>query len=418
MIRLETDVIIIGAGAAGLMSAVLLGKYKKNIIILERQEKIGKKLLITGNGKCNYTNYDQNLSCYRSKEFLFKQNCTFVKQVLDKFSVKETIIFFQQLGIFPKEKNGYLYPRSEQATSIIEAFLNALNYYKVKVKCKQDVKKIRVEQGRFFIDTDTYTYKSKKVILACGGKSFPKSEIEGGYALASSLGHTIIKPAPALVALHSVDKSWKDVTGVRTNVKLTLWIEEKQICQESGELQLTQYGISGIPVFQISHYASLGLEQEKAVEVEIDFFPELTVEELYCLFQVQKEINSYKTIQLFCNGFFPKKLSQFLLNELKIRLDIQVKEVPENVWRQLINNIKYFRTKIIKTNGFENAQVTSGGISISEINPSTMESKLVKNLYFAGEMIDIDGICGGYNLQWAWSCGYIAGLYAGEVKEE
>lgn len=418
MVVLKADVVIVGGGAAGLVAAIVCARLKKNVIVLEHKDRIGKKILATGNGKCNYTNLEQKLEYYRGNQNAFP------KSGLEQFGAKETIAFFGELGIYPKIKNGYLYPNSEQAASILEVLQMEIQHLQCRVYCEEHVTKIESVCGKeresfFYVKTKEHKYQAKQVILATGGKASEKLGSDGsGYALAKALGHSIVMPVPALTALKCKEKYYKDIAGVRTEAKVTLFLNGQPIVEEQGELQLTNYGISGIPVFQISRYAAKGLQEKKEVKVCVDYVPMLSREELYAVLEKRFRTNHYKTLEEAMVGFLNRKLTAMLLKEAKLGSTLYSHKLTKAQLEQLVIQLKACETVVTATNGFENAQVTAGGVATSEVCEKTMESKCIEGVYLVGELLDVDGICGGYNLQWAWTSGYLAGKAAGEKSKK
>ena len=399
-----SDIIVVGGGASGMMAAIQCARQNKQVVILEHKDRVGKKILATGNGKCNYTNLSQTENCYRSNE------SSFPMKVINQFDVHDTIAFFEELGIVPKEKNGYLYPNSEQAASILDVLRMELDYLGVKIYCDEHVKIIKKGKHTFTLETNHNIYQSKKIILCTGGRASANLGSDGsGYELAKQMGHTICKTAPALVALKSVGSFFKGVAGVRTQARITLLIDKNVILSEAGELQLTNYGVSGIPVFQISRYATLALDKKNKVEMEIDFLPEMNETDCFSMLLKRKNQNGYKYMEDFMVGMLNKKLITMILKEAKIDLNMVADQLSKQQLKSIINKIKHFHITITDCNPFEQAQVCAGGVDTTKIHSETMESKIVKGLYFAGEIVDVDGTCGGYNLQWAWSSGYVAG---------
>lgn len=398
------DIIVIGAGASGMTAALTAARLGCHVLLLEHKEKIGKKLSATGNGKCNYTNRRQEIECYRS------QNADMAWNIVQKFNVRSTIDFFRHMGILPLEKNGYFYPNSEQASSVVDAFRTELEYKKVKVHCNEHVVKIEKHED-FHVLTKGYCYHGRSVILSTGGCASQSLGSDGsGYLLAKEFGHQIISALPALTALESAHNCLKVMAGVRARAAITLFIDNGKSNSEEGEIQFNKTGISGIPVLQISRFASQALFLEKRVEVEIDFLPAL------CTEQVQKELESriyncpYKTIRQMLNGMLNNKLADGIL--LKAGIDRGEKQTDKKLLVRLADEIKHFRLPIQKTGDFSKAQVTAGGVPVTEIDPDSMESQKQKGLYLTGELLDVDGTCGGYNLQWAWTTGYLAGKAA------
>ncbi len=412
----KTDVIIIGGGAAGMTAAIACARQgvqdgkQLNVTILEHNEKLGRKLSATGNGKCNYTNRLQNMDCYRGQE---KET---MEQILSQFGVEDTISFFKGLGIYPKEKNGYFYPFSEQAASMIEAMRLELEHLKVKIKCREHIVGVEKQAGEFLVSTETYTYRAPKLILATGGLAAGKLGSDGsGYDFAKAFGLEVTKLYPALTGLKTKE-DMNALAGVRVKAEITLCVEDGcagEICyKEKGELQLVSYGISGIPVFQLSRFAAEALGEGKKVLTKLDFLPEFSMEELWAFCKSLCTTNGYKTAGTLFNGLLDSKLTAVLLKKAQIDKNKKAEELGEEELQVFCHCIKEFTCAIIDTNGFENAQVTAGGVSLKEVYHDTMEAKKVEGLYLTGELLDVDGICGGYNLQWAWATGYLAGCAA------
>lgn len=394
----KKKVCIVGGGAAGMIAAIMAARNHAAVTILEHNEKTGKKLLATGNGRCNLTNEKQEKMCYHSEhpELLW--------DILQNFPFEQTLDFFEKIGIYPVSKNGYFYPSSMQASSVQEVLEMEARFLKVKIKCKEHVKEIKVsdtkENPRFSVVTETWQYPADAVILACGSQA---SEIDGadgsGYTLAKQLGLKVINPLPALVPLKGKGNYFSKWAGTRIYGKIYLQSQNKIVQTEEGELQLTDYGISGIPVFQLSGLAAKLLQHQHSVTLMIDFLPDVTPKELEELLLKRKELCPYKTTKELCIGLFPKKLIEVLVDK---KTDLST----------LAEKIKKFSMEIVGTKPFSNAQVCQGGVSLEEISPKTMECKKIPGLYLAGELLDADGICGGYNLQWAWSSGACAGKEA------
>lgn len=447
---MEYDVIIIGAGASGLVAAIAAARQGNSVLVIEQKEKAGKKILATGNGKCNYTNLHQAPECYRSDD------SAFAEKVLSAFDVSRTLHFFKELGIYPKEREGYLYPNSEQATSVVAVLLLECERLRVQFHYNETVKEIK--KPYYTIITEAVTaedeklsekntknasdiksnktgnmkksgnsgqnlrieqrsYFAKKLIIAAGGCASPKLGSDGtGYLLAKSLGHTVIKPLPALVQLKSPDKYCKTVSGVRTNAVVSVYAKDTKLKEEEGEILFTDYGISGIPVMQISRFAAKALDSGEKVSLKLDFLPEIKTEELKDIFKQRINQNPAKTIEEMMIGLLNSKLTYIIILEAKLDPYKASSRMDSEEIEKLVRHMKEFRMAINDTNSFENAQVCAGGIVTGEINELTMESRLLKGLYFSGEIVDVDGTCGGYNLQWAWSSGYLAGISAGKKK--
>lgn len=404
-------VVIIGGGAAGMMAAITAASNKADVTILEHKDRIGKKILSTGNGKCNFTNLLQKPECYRS------DNRHFVWGIYEQFDVKQTLAFFENLGIYPKDKNGYVYPNSEQASSVLDVLRMEVERLKIKVVTEVNCKEIRVLKKGFKILTDQNTFSADAVILAAGSKAAPVTGSDGsGYTLAKQLGLHMIPVLPALVQLRCKEKFYKSVSGVRVQAEVSIYADKKCLGKDMGEVQLTNYGISGIPVFQVSRYAARALYEKKKVIAVLNFFPELSQDEFENLLKQRISLRPKKTIEEFFVGLFNKKLADLWISLSKLDRKKQVGKLTEEEVKKLVLLIHHFETEITETNSFEQAQICCGGIDTRELNPETLEAYSVPGFYLAGEILDVDGICGGYNLQWAWSSGYVAGREAANAS--
>ena len=403
----KRHVIIVGGGASGLVAAISAAREGIDVTIVEQKDRLGKKILSTGNGRCNLTNEYMEASCFRGDD------TSIVSKVLDVFGYRETMHFFEELGVILKSRNGYVYPLTDQASTITDVLEMEIKRLGVNVLLGESVKNISKTKRGFIICTTETTLQGDAVILATGGKAASTLGSDGsGYTLAKSFGHKVSAVVPALVQLIGKGNFYKQISGVRTQAKISLFVNDERVCDDTGELQLTNYGISGIPVFQISRYAGKALREKKSVIVEADFIPNMTDNEFKDFIQKRMELHGYKTAEAFLVGIFHKKLIGLLLKASRINTTEIMKTVTQEKINKLISLGKHFRIEIEGINDFEQAQVCAGGVLTSELNTQTLESIYVDDLYIAGELLDIDGICGGYNLQWAWSTGYIAGKCA------
>lgn len=403
------SVIIIGAGAAGMTAAICAARQGSKVTVLEHTAKAGKKILSTGNGKCNITNTYQDSLCYRGN------HSEFAMEVLEKFGVEDTLEFMKSIGILTKNKNGYIYPRSEQASTVLECLLMELEHLNVEIVYDVQVNTIEKKQDDFQIITSQpkKTYKCHKLILATGSKAAPNTGSDGsGYELAKQLGHKVIKPLPALVQLKCEESIYKEAAGVRCEALVKIISDGKELAKERGELQITNYGISGIPVMQLSRYAVKALDMRKEVCAVIDFLPEFSYEQLCETLTEQMGRFPERTVEEVLQGFLNKKLSSALLREIGIKKRFLAAKCSEEYICAIADGLKGFETRITGSNSFKEAQVCQGGVSTIEVDSKTMESRKCPGLYFAGEILDIDGTCGGYNLQFAWGTGAIAGQCA------
>ncbi len=408
---MKTRIAVIGGGASGMMAAITAASKGAEITVYEAKDRLGKKILATGNGKCNYTNLAQEDSCYRGTD------ADFSKAVRQAFDVNRTLEFFKGIGIEPKIRNGYVYPNSEQAASVADALAMELRAKKVKV-ISEAVYSVKGSEGAFLVKSERGQVEYDNVILCCGSPAGMKNTADfTGYQLAERLGHKITPLIPALVQLRCKEKWFKTVSGVRTEGIITVLENGKQIASEKGELLFTDYGLSGIPVFQISRFAGEALLRGSKVVCKLDLLPGYIKEELEQLLQKRLETLKNRTAEELLVGLLNHKLNYVLLKECSIDPVEDSKKAYRTEDVKLLTELyKNFTCQVTECNLFANAQVCAGGVDTSDICPETLESRLVPGLYFAGEIVDVDGTCGGYNLQWAWSSGYVAGMSAAEKK--
>ena len=408
---LKRRIVIVGGGASGLIAAIAAAREGAFVTLIEQKDRVGKKILSTGNGRCNITNEFMDISCFRGEDI------SVVTEVLNQFGYEDTIRFFEELGVMMKNRQGYIYPISDQASTILDVLRMEVECLGIKVVLGESVQNISPLKKGFQIQTSQNVYRSDAVILATGGKASPVLGSDGsGYGLAKAFGHSISPVVPALVQLKGKGSYFKQIAGVRTNATVRLYVNKEHIAEDTGELQLTNYGISGIPVFQVSRFAAKAIHKKQNVVAEIDFLPTMIDEELFTYLEMRKKMHGDKNIEDFLVGMFHKKLITMFLKEARIPLHLLAKELSLKQWKQLITLWKAFSIEIEEANGFEQAQICAGGIRTSEIHSKTMESLYQDGLYLVGELLDVDGICGGYNLQWAWSTGYLAGTYAAKGK--
>lgn len=390
-------------------AAISAARQGAEVIILEHMDRVGKKILSTGNGKCNYTNKKQGLRYYRG------ENPAFVLPVLEQFGFKETISFFRELGIVPKERDGYFYPASGQASSVLDVLRMELRRLSVEIRTQTALISVRKRKNDFEIKTNQDTLFADRCIFACGGRAFPKSGSDGSaFPYIEKLGHTFTDMVPALVQMKAKQSYFESIAGIRAEISIQLYINRHRICQDKGEIQLTKDGISGIPAFQVSRFAAKALQNGQTVQAVLDFVPYLSQEELYLELKERFLRKDGKTAEEALIGFFSKKLIPVFLKENRIAAHETAEKIPSSKLKTLSEYLKHVTIDLTDTEGFEKAQTSAGGVNTAEINAETLESYLVPGLYFAGEVIDIDGMCGGYNLQWAWSSGYVAGMHAAE----
>lgn len=398
---------VIGGGASALaFGAELLHLLGDNgncrIVIYEKLPRVGKKILATGNGRCNVTNEEAHVSAYRG-------DTDFAKTALTRFSPESTVKFFHALGVCTKtEAMGRVYPLSGQATAILDALRAAIDKPNVTVKCDTEIKSIKKQNGKFILnDTETADF----VVLACGGSAGPMHGTDGGaFRLLRALGHTVEEPKPALTAL-LVDGFPKSLKGARCICGVRLLLSGKEALSITGEVQFTDYGLSGIPIMDISRFVSTA--DTKDITVQLDAAPDLSEAETEDLLRSRRKASPAMTAQTAMGGIVNKALGSAILAACKIRNDTPLSNVSENAIKRVCKTVKCFSHPIAGVRGFDFAQVTAGGARGAEFNPETMESRRVPQLYICGEAVNVDGGCGGFNLQWAWSSGRLAahGIY-------
>jgi len=407
--KINKQVIVVGGGAAGMIAAISARRLGADVTILEKNPRVGKKILATGNGRCNFTNINADVTYYHGN------NPKFTYSALSNFTVDDTIRFFEKLGIAHKiEDFGKAFPMSDQASSVLDVLLYELNDLGVNIVCDANVKDIR-KNGKFLIELeDGKVYKGDRVIITTGGKAMPSSGSDGsGYDLAARLGHTIIDIFPALVQLKLEGSFFKRLDGVKFVGTAEIIHNNKSVAMDRGDILFTNYGVSGPPILQISRKAGELLKEGQEAYLKITIMDMMPKDELRTLLKKRWQISSSKPLDFSLVGLINKRLIPVVLMEAGLNdAERPVASLSAKEQERIIDILTDWRFKIRGTRSWPSAQVTAGGVDTREINQDTMESKLVKGLFFAGEIIDIDGQCGGFNLQWAWSSGFIAGQNA------
>ena len=398
------DLIIIGGGASGIMAAITASQYSEKVLIIEKNNRIGKKVLVTGNGRCNYTN-----TLLKSTDF---NNPSFVEQILNQFSVEDTIAFFETLGIEPKfEDEGKAYPLSEQSSSFLDVFLYELKLRNISVELNQEIISINKKNEVFKLTSnDNSVFMSKKVILSTGGKSMPLTGSNGsGFELAKNLGHHITEVFPALVKLRIESPYLKQLSGVKISTQVDLIVDDTVIQTENGDILFANYGISGPTVLELSRKANDNIIKGSNVGVRIVLIQSLPKSKIVERFEIFK----YREIDQSLVGLVNKRFINVLIKQAGIeKNNTIISDIPKSKLFKLIDLLYDWRLKVVGSLGFDDSQVTAGGIDITQIDELTLESKLCKGLFFCGEVLDVDGRCGGFNLQWAWSSGHVAAIHA------
>ncbi len=413
------DLIIVGGGASGLTAAIAAKDFGIDVAIVEGTDRIGKKILTTGNGRCNISNNTIKAPFIN----YHSSNDNFFYHTLDNFTVKDTLDFFLSLGLPTVElQNGKMYPQSLQASSVVDILKMAIEDREIPLYTNCKVKTIHKDK-KFKLSTaneEMKLFTCNKLLLTCGGKSAPKTGSDGtGYSLAKSLGHSIIPQVPGIVQLKLDYNHLKALAGIKFDGYASLAVDGTEVKKEFGEILFTDYGISGPPILQISALASQAVSKNKKVEISVDLMPKYSLAELEDFIECHFAILCNRPVINSLIGVINKKLIPVLLKECGIsNIHMPCYELSWKEKKQLINTLKNWTFTCIGTNDFNQAQVTIGGVNTKEINAETLESLIVQGLYFAGEVIDVHGDCGGFNLQWAWSSGYSAArsIYNNSIK--
>ena len=407
----EYDVIIIGGGASGLVAAISSARNGAKAAIMERLPRVGKKILVTGNGRCNFSNASLKRKNYHGTV------PAFVEYVFSQFTGSQIVEFFEELGILSKEEeNGRIFPRCEQAGAVLDVLRYECKRLGVEELCSQEVKEIRKLENSFIIKTlNGEEFHSKKVILTTGGKASPQFGSDGsGFTLAKNLGHTIIEPYPSLVQIKLDDEYMKHCKGIRIDARVSLYANESLVDTQEGEVLFAEYGISGIPILQLSRYVHHPEIKNQIMRLHIDLFPEIQFHDMKKMLSERFQKLSYKSIEDALIGLINKKFIFPALAMANIQRDKLCSELNNAELDRLVHQFKDRRFLVSGTLSWRDAQVTAGGIATKEVDDKTLESKLIPGLYFAGEVLDIQGDSGGYNLAWAWASGYVAGTHAVE----
>lgn len=400
-------IVVVGGGASGLIAAITLKELGSDVTLIERNPKLGRKILATGNGRCNFMNVDATEYQYNHPYF--------VKPVFEQMSPDKTLQYFESLGVTARiEDLGKTYPFSEQASSIVDVLVYEIERLNIPVIYDAKVTQLKkVNDFEIALENGT-TLHADRVILATGGKAMPRSGSDGlGYTLAESLGHTLTPLFPALTKLELDNPHLKQIDGVKIQGTVELLQYGNVLQIEKGDVLFTKYGISGPTILQLSRKANELLSLGQEAQIKVILVEHLDRRELAKRFTTLE----HKTGYLSLVGLVHKKLILPLLSDAGIDPERLIKDVPKPQINRLIHLLYDWRFTVSGSKDFDDAQVTAGGIDIKDVNPQTLESKLVPGLFFCGEILDIDGICGGYNLQWAWSSGYVAAKFAAREKK-
>lgn len=403
-------VAVIGGGAAGMMAALAAGRAGATVTVLEKNQRVGRKLLATGNGRCNLTNIDLQITRYHGRRPKFAHGA------LSRFDQHRTIAFFEKLGVAHKvEAGGKVFPVSNQASSVLDVLRYALEENGVHTLPEFNVRSLRPRGRGFRIKAaDGRRFEADRVIITTGGRAGPQFGSTGdGHRLAEELGHRIVEPFPALVQLRLKHHIFKHLRGIKFEGAVEIPAGGKTTDRAVGEILFTDYGVSGPPVFDVSRTAGALLQRGETPVLKLSLVANQSREELDGLLIRRFTDQPRKTLAFSFVGFLPKRLGEVVLKEAGIedpRRIVATLTAPER--QRIVDILRDWRFEITGANSWSAAQVTAGGIDVRDINPKTMASKLVPGVHFAGEVVDIDGDCGGFNLQWAWSSGWVAGRSA------
>lgn len=391
------DVIVIGGGASGLVAAIEAGKHFERVALLEKESRMGKKILATGNGKCNLTNINANIKDYSGSL------CYGVKRLFSEYSPKDIIKYFENMGLVTyADEFGRVYPKCNQASAVLDTLRNNIRLNDIDEFTECKVTDIVVGE-KFEIVTSNERFFSKRIIIACGGKSSPYLGSDGSmFEVIERLGHTFTEISPALCPIIVKSDIIKSLKGVRAKGKVSVLNKGKVVKSDIGEIQFTENSISGICAFNLS-----GLIYDT---VRVSLLPDMSKNEITLMLKNRREMLKELTVDNFLLSIFNNKISDVLLKKSNINsLNRRCADISNKEIQDLAHNINNLDFKTTGKNDFGRSQVTKGGIPSSEINIETMESLFIPNLYFCGEVLDIDGICGGYNLQFAFASGIKAG---------
>ncbi len=404
-----SEIFIIGGGAAGLCAAISAAREGKRIILLEQNNRIGKKILVSGNGKCNIGNR------FIAPHRFHSQNPAFTSQVLEGYPAECIEAFFNSIGLVLTEgKEGKLFPLSYQASTVAELLVYEAQRSGVEIVYDCKVTSLEKREDHFILETSQGVKRCKTLLIACGSPAAPQlGGSDSGYAFASRLGHTLIPRHPSLVQLVSEEKWVKQCAGVRIGGIAKLYANGEYVTEKKGDLLFTNYGISGLAVLDISREVSIRLAQFDYCELSLDLMPIFSKEKLTNLLLGCIDKESRKPVALWLQGIMHKKLVPVVLEHARIK-SREENQLHRKEINSLVHTIKHLRLNICDTKGFQGAEVSTGGVDTAEVNPDTMASKLVKGLYFAGEVLDVDGDRGGFNFHFAW----VSGMRSGTAMAE
>ncbi|WP_060826443.1 NAD(P)/FAD-dependent oxidoreductase [Sulfurospirillum cavolei] len=398
-------VAIIGAGASGLVCAIEAARKGLHVTLFEKNGKVGRKILATGNGKCNISNEKISLERYHGA------SPSFAKEALRRFDTLTCKAFFRSLGLEMREgEEGRLYPMSHQASSVVDMLLHEVRALHVNVLLESEVTKIEQKGVEFILHVNAQTHTFDACVIATGSVAMPTLGSSGsGYAFAKTLGHSVIEPYPSLVQFVCDEPHLKEVGGVKMDAIVELYIDNQKCQSVQGDLLFTAYGLSGSAILDLSRKASHALVHDEPVYVVLDLLPTLSREALTSLLQKRLSVAKDKSLSLWLEGMIPKKLAHFIIENTRLTHIKEASTLGAKEIKKIVFALKALRLHVKATKGFESAEVCAGGVDVRELEAKNLMSKTIANLYFCGEVLDIDGDCGGFNLHFAWASGYLVG---------
>lgn len=406
---MNKKVIVLGGGASGMCAAVYAARNGAEVTIIEKNTQLGKKLSMTGNGRCNLSNLDMNEKMYNAAAE--KR----MKQWLSVYGVLDVINFVKSLGIVIKSEDGYLYPISGQASTVVDAFKNELKRLEVKVVYGEQAKAVNVIEAaeKYEVITNINSYEADRVIIATGGLSGAKSTMStgDGYYICKKLGLSVKDTYPALVGFKTAEDEIMPETGVRCTAEISFLLGSEVIAREYGELQLTKDGISGIPVMQASGKVVRFLAEGKPIFASINFFPDYDEDDYLSLEKEMLRLRDDRSLAEFLNGYHNSQISEMIIKRTKMGRSMKMKNISESMVLSIFDNYRNYKIRLSDSYGYQLSQVTSGGVSLGDIRDD-MTIVSDNGIFVVGELLDVDGRCGGYNLQWAFTSGAIAGTVA------
>ncbi len=398
------DVCVIGAGAAGLMTAITAQKNKCQVLLLDSQKKIGAKILMSGGTRCNVTNDIVSERDYNG------EHLRVVRNILNSFPPEKAISFFKHLGVnLILEPDGKYFPTTHSGKTVLDALNKEIDRLGISLLTGHKVKAVRKEKNIFVIEGENFKFLSKTVVVCTGGLSYPATGSEGaGYGFAKTFGHTLVETTPALTPLLTDDETLKALSGVSFDCQLSLFIDGKEVKSYTGAFLLTHFGFSGPVCLNISRHL---IRQKKTIHCQIyaNLYPDLNRDDLREKLSEFALKNSKRNIKSFLIQTLPERFVEIFLNKINIAADKLCSQLKKEERQTLLTMLTRFPLSVTGVYGYKKAEVTAGGVDLADLNPKTLESKKEPGLFFAGEVVDVDGRIGGFNFQWAWSSGFVVG---------